>query len=410
MRVTNLAALLGAGAYRRYCVGHFASVTGTWLQATAQAWLVYRLTASAWDLGVVACVAQAPMLLLAPLGGIAADRFSRRRILLLCQLLGASLALALGLLTQYGNVQVWQIGVCAALGGIGNAFDLPCRHALVSELVAKQHLPGAVAFNSSLFNAARLVGPALAGVLLPTLGAGACFVLNAFSFSGLAWVLWQMNEPGLVRAFGATGSASFAAAVRYCFRNERLRVALILLGVVSLLGLPYSTLLPAIAERPLGVGPSGVGTLYACSGLGALLGAVGLALYPAHARTLQRLPTLACALLGAALLAFGAVTQFWPACALLVVVGLASVVLLTGANTLVQTQTADELRGRVIAVLSMVYLGLGPLGALVAGALAERVGPPLVVSVGGCACLLAGVSALVFLRDAAPEPATGSIP
>ena len=386
---------LGHKNYRLFYSGQFISLTGTWMQMVAQSWLVYRLTGSAATLGFVAFAGQVPGFLLAPLGGALADSFSRHRILMATQTLAMLLALALALLTLSGSVAVWHVYVLAALLGIVNAFDIPARQAFVADLVGRDDLVNAIALNSSMINGARLVGPAMAGALVATIGEGWCFFVNALSYVAVLVGLLRMRVA--VREPDATGERRSAVrrvveGFSFVGSTSPIRALIVLLGLVSLLGMPYTVLMPVFADRILHVGASGLGMLLGAAGVGAL-GAALVLLARRGVRGMGRWVAASSAGFGASLILFSQVHVFWLALAVLVCVGFSMIIQIASSNTLVQAMVPNELRGRVMAVYSMMFLGMAPLGALLAGWLAERVGAANTVALGGTGCVL---SALVF--------------
>ena len=402
--------ILRALRHRNYQIffgGQLISLVGTWMQQVAQAWLVYRLTGSSLLLGLVGFASQIPVCLLAPLGGAAADRVSRRSILLGTQIASMLLAALLAALTLTGHISIPLLfGLAAALGAV-NAFDIPARQAFVVEMVGREDLINAIALNSSMFNGARVIGPAVAGVLVGAIGEGFCFLLNAVSFLAViaGLLLMRVRRPRPRASNGASALADIAEGFRFVSQTRPIRGLLLLLGVVSLTAVPYAVLMPIFADQVLNGGASGLGLLMGASGSGAVLGALMLA-----ARTsLTGLGTwiaASSAAFGASLVLFSLSRSFWLSAALLVPAGFAMMIQMAGTNTLVQRMVPDALRGRVMAVYSMMFMGAAPIGAVLAGALADRIGAPLTVGAGGVVCVLAaGVFAtqLPGLRGPARE-------
>lgn len=385
---------LGHKNYRLFYSGQFISLTGTWMQMVAQSWLVYRLTGSAATLGFVAFAGQVPGFLLAPFGGAVADSFSRHRILITTQTLAMLLAFVLAVLTLTGNVAVWHVYVLAALLGIVNAFDIPARQAFVADLVSRDDLVNAIALNSSMINGARLVGPAMAGVLVATIGEGWCFFVNALSYIAVLAGMLRMRVAKRAADTAERRSAIMRVVEGFSFvgRTGPIRALIILLGLVSLLGMPYTVLMPVFADRVLHVGAGGLGMLLGAAGVGAVCAAL-LLLARRGVRGMGRWVAFSSAGFGASLILFSQVQDFRLAVAVLVCVGFSMIIQIASSNTLVQAMVPNELRGRVMAVYSMMFLGMAPLGALWAGWLAERVGAANTVALGGAGCVL---SALVF--------------
>jgi MFS family permease len=367
--------------------GQLISLTGTWMQSVAQSWLVYRLTGSTVLLGLVGFTSQIPVFLFAPIGGLAADAINRHRVLLGTQTAAMLLASMLAGLTLSGHVEIWHIFVLASLLGVVNAFDIPARQSFIVEMVGKDDLVNAIALNSSMVNGARIVGPALAGVLVSVVGEGWCFAGNAVSYVAVIAGLLLMDVPARSIAVRA-GSAleSVAEGFRYVARTPPVRALMLLLGLVSLMGMPYTVLMPVFADRILHGGARGLGVLMGASGAGALIGALALA-SRRGLRGLGRWVGWSSATFGASLILFSLSRSFWLSVLLLLPVGCSMMVQMASSNTLIQSMVPDHLRGRVMAIYSMMFMGMAPFGALMAGAIAHRLGAPLTVAFGGAACL-----------------------
>ena len=377
--------------YQLFFGGQLISLTGTWMQSVAQAWLVYRLTGSAISLGLVGFSGQIPVLLLASIGGAVADRHNRHRILVVTQTASMLLAFCLAALTLAHHVQVWHIFALAALLGLVNAFDIPARQAFVADMVGRGDLINAIALNSSMFNGARMIGPAVAGVLVVTAGEGWCFFANAVSYIAVIAGLLMMKLKAYKRVpLPGSALASIIEGFGYVWRTGPVRSLLFLLGMISLLGMPYAVLMPIFADQILHGGASGLGLLMGASGVGAFAGALILAARRS-ARGLGRLVAFSAAGFGVSLILFSLSSSFWLSAALLLPVGFFMIVEMAASNTLVQTLVPDNLRGRVMAVYSMMFLGMAPFGALLAGALAHRLGAPATVALGGAVCIVGAV-------------------
>jgi MFS family permease len=373
--------------------GQLISLTGTWMQSVAQSWLVYRLTGSATLLGVVGFCSQIPVFLLAPVGGAVADRRNRHRILITTQTAAMILAFVLAALTLTHHIQVIHVFILAACLGLINAFDIPARQAFVVEMVGKEDLTNAIALNSSMVNGARIVGPAIAGILVASIGEGWCFFLNGFSYIAVIAGLLLMQ---IARVAPAARKASAIADIFEGFQfvagSPPVRALMLLLGLVSLTGMPYAVLMPVFADQILHRGSSGLGILMGASGFGAFLGAFSLAMRRGW-RGLGTWVAYSSAGFGIALIAFGFSRWFLLSMVLLVPVGFSMMVEMASSNTLLQMMVPDELRGRVMAVYSMMFMGMAPIGALLAGSLAGRWGAPRTVAAGGAIC---AVGALIF--------------
>lgn len=385
--------------YRLFLGGQIISLTGTWMQVVAQSWLVYRLTGSAVLLGLVGFSGQVPVFLLAPLGGAVADRHARRGILVATQATAMVLALVLATLTLTGRVQVWHLFALAALLGFANAFDMPARQAFVVDMVGKDDLINAIALNSSTFNSARIIGPAVAGVLVAAIGEGWCFFANGVSYIAVIVGLLLMKvRPQERVASSRSVLGSITEGFRYVRRTAPVRALLLLLGVISLTGMPYAVLMPIFADRILHGGARGLGLLMGASGVGALVGALLLATRKG-VRGLRGWVALAAAGFGVSLICFAWSRSFWLSAALLLPVGFCMMVQMASSNTLIQAMVPDNLRGRVMAVHAMVFMGLGPFGALLAGVLTQRLGAPTTVTIGGALSFMGAV--LFALRSPA---------
>ncbi len=374
--------------YRLFIGGQLISLIGTWLQSVAQSWLVYRMTGSSFLLGLTGFCGQIPVFLLAPFGGAVADRWNRRTMLVLTQISSMILALVLGGLTLTSRITVNEIFVLAALLGVVNAYDVPVRQAFVVEMVGRDDLPNAIALNSSIFNTARILGPAIAGVLVALVGEGWCFVLNGISYLAVIAGLLLMKEAPQARGIrNSSALGDIADGFRFVHNTGPIRALLLLVGLVSLVGLPYSVLMPIFADRILHGGARGFGLLMGATGLGALAAAVLLA-HRGSARGLGRWVAFSAGGFGLSLMLFSQSRLFGLSTALLVIVGFCMVLQMASSNTLLQTLSPDALRGRVMSIYSMMFLGMAPFGALLAGALASRVGAPATLTAGGALSIL----------------------
>ena len=381
--------------FRLFVAGQLVSLVGTWMQTVAQSWLVYRFTGSALLLGLTGFAGQIPVFALAPLGGVVADNVDRRRVLIATQAVMMVLALLLAALTLSGTIRVWHIFTLAALLGVANAFDIPARQSLIVSLVDRDALPNAIALNSSMFNGARLVGPAVAGAVVASVGEGWCFLINGASYIAVITALVLMRQPAAVgRTRGMNAWESVAEGFAFSWRTRPIRALLLLLGLMGLMGMPYAVLMPIFADRILGGGPSTYGLLMSASGLGALIGAVSLATRRTVKGLGRWIVVSACGF-GLSLILFSLSRSIWLSAALLVPAGCFMMVELAASNTLIQSMVPDRLRGRVIAVYSMMFMGMAPLGALMAGALASPIGAPATVAAGGAVCVAGG---LIFAR------------
>jgi MFS family permease len=386
----GLPAVLRALHHRNFQLffsGQLISLTGTWMQSIAESWLVYRRTGSALMLGTVGFASQIPVFLVAPIGGIVADRYNRRHVVIATQVASMVLATILAILTLTDVVRVRYVFVLAALLGVVNAFDIPARQSFLVDMVGKEDLMNAIALNSSMFNGARVVGPAIAGILVARFGEGRCFAANAISYIAVLIGLLMMRvERPAALASAASPLAHIVEGFRFVRHTAPIRALLILLGIVSLVAMPYTVLMPLFADQVLHGGAQGLGILMGATGVGALLGALTLA-----ARTgvkgLGRWVAFSCGGFALSLMLFALSRNFWLSAALLLPVGFCMMLQMASSNTLIQAMVPDSLRGRVMAVYSMMFMGMAPFGALLGGALADRIGAPFTVGLGAVAGL-----------------------
>jgi len=383
--------------YRLYFFGQMVSLLGSWLQSVAQAWLVYRLTGSSFQLGLVVFIGQVPLLFLSPIGGLIADRYPRRWVVVATQAISMLLAFVLAVLTLWGHVQLWEILAVAGLQGIINAVDVPTRQALVSEIVDTDNLLNAVALNSSIFSNASSVAPLIAGFLVATLGEGWCFAINGATYLAVIAGLLMMRLEEHKRDRGPQSAlSSLREGFHFVHDTAPIRRILVALALVSLLGAPFTVLMPIFASKVLHAGPRGLGLLMSANGVGSLIGSLLLA----SRRGLTGLGpwiVFGSAGLGAALILFSLSRSFALSLLILGAVGFCMFYQITVSNALIQAMSPNALRGRVIAILSMLILGVVPFGALLAGFLAEHFGAPLTVAVGGLACVAGAVLCSVNL-------------
>ena len=362
----------------------------------AQSWLVYRLTGSAMLLGFVGFASLIPVFLLAPIGGAIADRRSRHRILIATQVAAMLLAFVLAALTLTHRIHVWHLFVLAALLGVTYAFYVPAASAFVVDMVGKEDLMNAIALNSSLVNGARIVGPAIAGILVASIGEGWCFLVNAVSYIAVIIGLLMMSiTPHRKVALPGSPLSDIIEGFRFVWNTSPVRALLLLLGAVSLFGTPYAVLMPIFADQILHAGASGLGLLMGASGIGALAGAMSLAVRK-QLRGLGRWVAGSTAGFGVGLILFSLSHSFWLSAALLLPIGFTMMIEMAASNTLIQAMVPDNLRGRVMAVYSMMFMGMAPIGALVAGSLAYRLGAPRTILLGGVVCI--GGAAIFALR------------
>ena len=376
--------------FRLFFTGQLVSLVGTWMQTVAESWLVYRLTGSSLLLGGVGFASQIPVFLLATVGGTVADRGNRHRILVGTQTAAMLLAGTYAALTLTKTIRVSHIFVLAALLGVVNAVDIPTRQAFVTDMVGREGLMNAIALNSSMFNGARVIGPAVAGVLVASVGEGWCFAINAASYVAVIAGLLRMTLPPFTRKSTRVSASEMLGGFRFAFRAVPVRALLSLIGVMSFCGMPYAVLMPVFSDRILHGGARALGFLMTASGVGALAGSLLLA----SRKGISGLGTwvaLGAAGFGVSAIAFSLSRALWLSALLLVPLGMSLMIQMASTNTLIQSMVPDALRGRVMAVYSMMFMGMAPFGSMLAGAVAERVGAPVTVAAGGSICVAAGV-------------------
>ena len=390
-RTHTFASLYRHPNYRLYWFGALGSNIGTWVQMVAQGWLVYQLTDSALYLGAVGFASSIPTLFLSLFGGVLADRFERRKLMIFTQTASMLLAFALAYLTMSGVVVVWHVATIAFLNGVVNSLNAPVRQTIISDLVTREDLSNAIAVNSAQFQTSRMLGPAIAGVLVAAVGAGWCFLINGLSFLLVIGALVAMKLPLLAPRQARSSLLENVMGGLAYVRGEPVILLLVgLAAIPSLFAMPYQSIMPAFASAVLGVGADGLGLLMSASGLGALVGALGVASLRQGAPR-GRLMILALLALGVTLVAFAGSNSLWLASAMLVGVGISSMAYNALNQTYLQTLASDEMRGRVMSLLTLTTFGFQPFGQLEMGSVAEFAGPGVAVGIGGvvCACLAA---------------------
>ena len=386
--------------YRLFFAGQSISLVGTWLTRVATSWLVYRLTGSALLLGIIGFSGQIPTFFLAPVAGVWVDRWNRHRVLVVTQALAMVQSALLAALAWSGRMTVAHIAALSIAQGLINAFDMPARQAFVVEMVTdRADLPNAIALNSSMVNAARLIGPSVAGILIGLFGEGWCFAIDAVSYLAVIASLLAMRIVPRPRAPRTTRvGAELAEGFRYVVGSVPIRSVLLLLAVVSLMGMPYTVLMPVVATQVLHGRAHTLGFLMAASGAGALAGALYLA-----SRTtvigLGRVIAIAAAVFGASLIAFSLSHVLWLSLVLMVPTGMGMMVQMAASNTVLQTIVDEDKRGRVMSFYAMAFFGTVPFGSLLAGTLAQKIGAADTIGIGGIVCVL---GAVLFFR-ALPE-------
>jgi MFS family permease len=363
--------------YRLFFGGQSVSMIGTWMTRIATSWLVYRLTGSAALLGTVSFAGQIPMFFLGPIAGVWVDRWDRHRTLVYTQILSMLQSFALAVLALTHLINIWEILLLSLMQGLINAFDMPSRQAFVVQMVEnRDDLSNAIALNSSMVNASRLIGPAIAGIVIAGWGEGYCFLIDGISFLAvIASLLMMRITVTQVHAGGRNVRQELLEGWRYVVDSVAIRSILLLLALVSLVGFPYSVLMPIFASDILHGGPHTLGFLMAASGVGALIGAISLAMRKT-VLGLGRYIAICAALFGASLMAFSLSRMLWLSVILMAVTGFGFMQQMASSNTVLQTIVEDQKRGRVMAFYGMAFLGMAPFGSLLAGGLAARIGAP----------------------------------
>jgi len=396
MRLQLLLRSLHSRNFRLYFAGQSISLVGTWMQQVAMSWLVYRMTGSAFLLGVVSFMGQIPTFLLAPVAGVLADRWDRRRLLICTQAIAILQAALLAFLVLAGTVQVWQIVLLSLFLGLINTFDIPARQSFFVEIVEnREDLGNAIAINSSMFNAARLIGPSMAGLIVSAVGEGLCFVLNAVSYLAvivaLAAMRLERRTPDMERRHILH---ELREGIGYALGFPPIRYILILIALVSLMGMPYSVLMPVFASTILHGDARTFGFLMAAAGSGALASTVYLASRKSVIG-LGKLIVRATTLFGAGLIAFSFSDSLLPSLILLALTGAGGMAMVASSNTILQTIVDDDKRGRVMSLFTMAFIGMAPFGSLISGTIAHSMGVRNAILIGGLSCLAGGA---IFAR------------
>jgi MFS family permease len=401
-------AALSVPNYRRYVGGQSISLVGTWMQMTAQGWLVLTLTHSSTALGIVVALQTLPVLFLTPYGGVLADRGDKRRIMVVLQSAMGLQALVLGILTVTGLVRVWQIAVLAVILGVNNAFENPARQSFMLELVGAQHLRNAVSLNSVLVNVARAVGPAVAGILIATVGEGVCFLANAASFVAVVVSLTTMDLSALSPSEPAPRArGQLREGLRYVRRRRELAIPLLMMAVVGCLTYEFQVSLPVMAKRGLEVGAAGFGFMTAAMGVGAVIGGLGVA---ARGKTGLRPLVIAAWIFGTAV----GLATLAPSLPLelvaLAIAGGASIAFMATGNSTLQLSAAPSMRGRVMSLWFVAFQGSTPIGGPIVGLVMAQLGARAGLGLGAVACIAVATAGLIALRRLPGEPAATRAP
>lgn len=364
--------------YRLFFYGQFISLTGTWMQQVAMSWLIYSLTKSPLIMGIIMFASTAPSLFVSPFAGVLIDRVNKYHALIIVQTLFMIEAFIIAVLTLTGIVQVWHIIILSILMGLTNAVDIPLRQAFVVNLIdASEDLGNAISLNSSCFNLARMIGPAVAGVLIASFGEGICFLLNAISYIAViyALLLMKIRVTPIHKKTDKNILQELKEGFKYAFDSIPIRILIIFIGTTSLIGMSFPVLMPIFAKEILHGGAQTMGFLMSSSGIGALLGALYLA-GKKSVSGLEKWLYVAALLFGFGLAGLSLVNKVWLSLGLLFIIGFGMVVIIAACNTMIQSLVEDNIRGRVMSLYAMAFMGTAPIGSLFGGAIAEKIGVP----------------------------------
>lgn len=378
--------------YRLFFVGQGISLIGMWMQRIATSWLTYKLTNSPLILGVVSFFGQFPTFLFAPFAGVIADKKSRYNIILITQFLSMIQAFTLALLTLTNSINILALIILSTFLAIINGFDMPTRQSFIVEMVGKDDLQNAIALNSTMFNSARVIGPAIAGILIALYGEGICFLINGVSFIAILYTLLSMKIENKKLNNNSSESiiSELKEGIKYTLKSKLIFSALLLLALVSLIGMPYMVLMPIFAEEILHKGSQGLGFLMTSSGFGAILGGIYLATLKGN-KGLSKIITFSALSFGITLILFALSKSYLFSMIIISFIGFTFMTQMTATNTLIQNLVSDDMRGRVMSFYTMAFIGTAPLGSLLAGNLAECLGAPLTLILSGILCILGGV-------------------
>ncbi len=373
--------------YRLFWLGQLISLSGTWMQSVAQSWLVYELTGSPFYLGLVAASGTLPILLFTLAGGIVADRFRKRNLLLFTQALSIIPAFLLGLLTDLHIIEVWQVAVLAGILGTINAFDIPARQSFMSELVGKEHLTNAIALNSAAFHGARMIGPVFAGIAIARIGLPACFYLNAISFIAVIIALSMIKTMGEKHETSAGITKSLIEGLQFVKKQSDIFRLIIMITIFSLIAMPFITLLPVFAGEIFNKGAEGFGLLVGATGAGALSAALFLA-FKGDIGNKTKFIAFSAFCISFPLLFFSLSKSFYLSAVILYLIGFGLVSFLATANSFIQLSSPDKLRGRAMSVYTFVFLGTAPLGNALIGTIADLIGTPEATGASAIVCII----------------------
>jgi MFS family permease len=392
MKFKNLLRALKHRNYKLFFSGQLISLIGTWMQSLAMGWLVYKMSNSAFMLGLVGFASQIPTLLLSPIAGVFLDRWDKHKTIVVTQTLSMVQALILSYLVLSGGIHIWQLILLNIFIGMVNGFDIPARQSFIVEMIEdRDDLGNAIALNSSMFNAARLIGPSVAGLLIAAVGEGVCFLLNGVSYIAVIISLLAMRINYVKHQHQDKHVlAGLSEGIKYAWNFIPIRLILFIIALLSLAGMPYTVLMPVFAREILKGGAHILGFLVGAIGVGALFGA----LYLASRKTVRGLGKIiasAAILFGVSLIIFSFSHNLLFSLAMLFVTGLSMMVHMASCNTILQTIVDDKMRGRVMSYYTMAFMGMTPFGSLIFGALASQIGAPHTLIIGGVFCILGGV-------------------
>ena len=397
--------------YRLFFGGQLISLIGTWMTAVAQSWLILQLTGNPFDLGLLTVAQFGPVLVLGLFGGLIADGLPKRRTLYVTQTVAMAVSFTLFVLAATHTVQVWHVFVLATIMGIRNSVDMPTRQAFAVEMVGREDIGNAVALNSAMFNVARIIGPAIAGLAIGAFGVSIAFLIDALSFLAVLLGMFLMVEadllpsPRFVRPTSAREVfTNLGDGLRYVRRTGMIFLSVTIVGVVATFGINFSILIPPLAADVLHVGASGYGFLMAASGLGSLLAALAIAFGGTRATRML----IGAAVLGLAEILIGVVSNYPIDLILMFAAGSGAISMMATANTVIQLEVPDELRGRVMSVYTTVFAGTSPIGGLLLGAIAANAGAPAAIAIGGAISLAAALVGIVWYRRL-PRSAAGNL-
>jgi len=386
--------------FRFFFIGQSLSLLGTWSQAIALSWLIWRLTNSAWWLGFVGFASQIPVLFLGLVGGFIADRYPRLPLLITSQILCMLQAIILSILAYLGVVELWHVIALSLMLGVVYAFEFPLRQAFVMDMVGREHLINAVALNSAMIHSTRIVGPVIAGFIIGLWGEAACFAVNAASFIFLIAALFIIDRRQLIKQEqnGATLREAIGEGLSYMWTRPKMRAALIVVTVISGIGLIYVSLMPLFVGRIYGGTAVQLGWLMGSSGVGALAGALYLARRHGAAGLFQLI--IRCSIVfSCCIIVFAWLRSVFLAMLILAVVAFFLTILFSSANTFLQHEVPNQLRGRMMSIFTVTFFGLSPIGSIIGGAVAEAIGAPITVAISGIVCLLISVTLLMRTRN-----------